>query len=200
MAALVSDTAKTAPVGPALLIVDDNATVLEALGRSLADSGCRIFTTTRPEDALGIVEREGVSILLSDMDMPGLNGLELVARVKRAHPEVVRILLTGRGSMEAALSAINEGEVFRFLTKPWDGSVLRDVVAEAVARAGELRTDARRSVTPGRHGALHSALESEHPGITSVELSNGVYCIDSAAVESTLAALPPSILMTVWES
>lgn len=199
MAALVSDTAKTTPIGPALLIVDDNEMVLEALRRSLAASGCRIFTTTRPEEALGIVEREGVSILLSDMDMPRLNGLELVALVKRAHPEVVRILLTGRGSMEAALSAINEGEVFRFLTKPWEVPALRDVIADAVAKAGELRSDARRSVRPDRRGGLHSALESEHPGITSVELSNGVYCIDSAAVEATLAALPPSILTTVWE-
>jgi response regulator RpfG family c-di-GMP phosphodiesterase len=165
-----------------LLLVDDEPAILSAIRRSLRGESYRILTTSDPREALAILEREAVDVLVSDIDMPGMSGVELVGQVRRAFPEVVRILLTGRGSMESALRAINEGEVHRYLTKPWDEAELREVVAQAIQRLGELRRAAVAERAASRRALLYAELEREHPGITRVPPAGHVYTFDDLAV------------------
>jgi response regulator RpfG family c-di-GMP phosphodiesterase len=122
-----------------LLLVDDEPAIVAALRRTLRGRGYRILGATDPLEALKILDSEQVDLVISDIDMPQMTGLELVAQIRRVRPEVVRILLTGRGTLDSALRAINDGEVHRFLTKPWSDEELRSTIEHALARLEELR-------------------------------------------------------------
>ncbi|MFO1427345.1 MAG: response regulator [Steroidobacteraceae bacterium] len=116
-----------------LLIVDDEPAICEALVRVLRLEGYAISTARDGESALALLERSSFGVLLTDMRMPGMNGARLLAHVATQHPSTVRVLLTGHADLEAAVSAINEGQVFRYLTKPWDDAQLRAALREAFA-------------------------------------------------------------------
>ena len=117
-----------------LLLVDDDAEVLAALQRVLRRDGYRILSTTSPAEALEIMAMHKVSVIVSDAVMPELQGTELLGRVKGLYPDTVRIMLSGCSEIRSITEAINEGAVYKFLTKPWDNTVLRDHVAEAFRR------------------------------------------------------------------
>ncbi len=173
-----------------VLLVDDEEIVLHALERQLRGQPYRVVTTQDPRRGLELIATEGVDVLVSDLDMPGLNGIELCAQARALHPEVVRVLLTGHACLPTALRAINEGEVFRFLAKPWRPEELLDVLREAAKRRGEPR---RRPSSPEgvdvRRAQRLAALEREHPGITAVQRPRGVHVIDERRLEAIAALL-----------
>ncbi|MBI4512094.1 MAG: response regulator [Deltaproteobacteria bacterium] len=175
--------------GHTLLLVDDELGILSALRRTLRGEAYRVLTCSDPHEALTILEKENIDLLVSDIDMPGMNGLELIARVKRQYPDVVRILLTGRGTMDSAIQAINEGEVYRFLTKPWDDKELRETIYQALQRLEELRKAAAADRIALRRERLLAELEREHPGIRTVKARDGMYLIDAERVETMAARL-----------
>jgi two-component system, probable response regulator PhcQ len=181
-----------------LLIVDDEPAILKALQRIVRDEGYRVLTALDGEAALRLVASESVDVVLSDMDMPGMSGLDLMVRLRRNHPAAVRLLLTGRGTLAAAVGAINDGEVYRFMTKPWDIDELREVLRQAAARAMKNRTDVRISESAGERTARLAALEREHPGITQVALKHGVYRVDPARLRATLAVMASPALSACW--
>jgi DNA-binding NtrC family response regulator len=173
-----------------LLLVDDDAETLAALARALRGTGHRILTTTAPAQALELLDTEAVDVIVSDVDMPGMSGLELMRRVRRSFPAVVRILLTGQGCMETVISGINDGEIFRYLTKPWDREVLRSTIAQAIARLEELRRTNVADARAARRRALLAALEQEHPGISDVAHGpDGTHWLDEVLLEA-LPGLP----------
>jgi DNA-binding NtrC family response regulator len=198
---MTTGEARKAPARPVtLLIVDDEPVVLKALRRIVRDDGYRVFTARDAEEALRIVSSEAVDVVLSDIDMPGMSGLDLMIRLRRNHPRVVRLLLTGRATVATAVTAINDGEVYRFLTKPWDIDELREVLRQAAARVTDTRTAAASSGAGQERSARLLALETAHPGITQVGLSNGVYRIDLARLKSTVATLDSSVLKDLLDA
>jgi FixJ family two-component response regulator len=112
-----------------------------------------------------------------------MSGVELVARVRREHPDVVRVLLTGDASVESALRAINDGEVHRYLTKPWNKAELRETIRQTVDRLGELRRAAAADRRAALGARLIAALEREHPGIAQVVKNDGVYRHDGERLD-----------------
>jgi two-component system, probable response regulator PhcQ len=162
-----------------ILVVDDEAEILESLRRTLRREPWRVLTTTSPQEALRILEHRGVDLLVTDIDMPTMSGLELVDRARAGHPDVVRMLLTGAASLESALRAINDGEVHRYLTKPWDSAEIRKTIGGALQRLDELRRAARAHHDVDVRERLLAELEREHPGIRDVKLENGVYILDA---------------------
>jgi len=167
-----------------ILLVDDEPAILAALRRTLRGRGYRIFTADNPVAALKLLDRERVDLVVSDVDMPQMTGTDLVARIRVAFPHVVRILLTGRGTMEAALKAINDGEVHRFLTKPWDEDELRTTIAQALERLEELRRAQVADRLAARRRMLLNDLEREHPGIAQVDRDeHGIYVLDDHRVD-----------------
>ncbi|MCM2264948.1 MAG: response regulator [Desulfuromonadales bacterium] len=108
-----------------ILIIDDEIHVLRALQRALQNEGYEIVTTTSAEEALTLLRRYKFKVVITDERMPGMFGSELLATITVRQPEVVKMLLTGYASVEAAIRAVNEGEVYRFLTKPWDDFELK---------------------------------------------------------------------------
>ena len=181
-----------------LLIVDDEPAILKALQRIVRDEGYRVLTALDAEEALRLVASESVDVVLSDMDMPGMSGLDLMVRLRRNHPSAVRLLLTGRGTLAAAVGAINDGEVYRFMTKPWDIDELREVLRQAAARAMKNRGGEGHGHSAGERTARLAALERAHPGITSVVLTRGVYRVDTARLRGALARLESPALSACW--
>ena len=116
-----------------LLCVDDDAAVLDGLALTLR----RSFDVTTAEsavEALRLLDAQDYPIVMSDMRMPRMSGAELLAEVRKRHPDSVRLLLTGYADMEAAASAVNEGQVFRFLIKPCTPPVLLRALQDASAQ------------------------------------------------------------------
>jgi len=122
---------------PRLLLVDDDANLLDSLRRVL-DRGYEIFTAEGGADALAALDACGpFTAVVSDLRMPGMDGVELLSRVEQAAPDAIRVLLTGYADLDAALDAVNKGHVFRILTKPCPPEALRAAV-EAAVRQHEL--------------------------------------------------------------
>jgi diguanylate cyclase (GGDEF)-like protein/PAS domain S-box-containing protein len=132
---------------PTLLLVDDEENILNALTRMLRRDGYRILTATNADDALDILGRNDVQVVLSDQRMPGISGTELLSRVKDMYPNTVRIVLSGYTDLAAVTAAINQGAIYKFLTKPWDDEDLRLQIRDAfrIARRGD---KARRANVP----------------------------------------------------
>lgn len=123
---------------PTLLLVDDEQDILNALHRVLRLSGYRILATTDPDEAFALLARNTVHVLLVDQRMPRMSGVEFLQRVRKLYPDIVRMVLSGYTDIEAVSDAINRGEVFRYLTKPWDPEALREQVRMAFSRHGTL--------------------------------------------------------------
>jgi DNA-binding NtrC family response regulator len=101
--------------------------------------------------------------------MPQMTGAQLAGTIKRIRPETVRILLTGRRTLDTAIDGINQGEIFRFIGKPFEDKQLRKAVAEAIQRHEELLALSGDRQRRERREALRNALESEYPGISQVD-------------------------------
>lgn len=118
---------------PRVLLVDDDANVLIALRRTLQAEGYEIFTATAAPLALELMAVDPVDVVVSDHEMPGMNGVELSALLSRHWPDTVRVMLTGVPGCEVGLSALERGRIFRLLTKPWSDRDLRATVRQAIA-------------------------------------------------------------------
>src|SRR5215211_5142283 len=124
---------------PLVVTVDDDEGILTAVGRSLRrEQKYVVRQTLDPHQVIEWVTNEQVAVLVSDYEMPQMTGAQLAGAVKRIRPETVRILLTGRRTLDTAIDGINQGEIFRFIGKPFEDKQLRQAVAEAVQRHEEL--------------------------------------------------------------
>jgi serine/threonine-protein kinase len=119
---------------PTLLLIDDEERILRSL-RMLFLSSYKVRITTDPEEAIKILLAEKVHVIMSDQRMPSMQGSELLRQARDVSPASMRILLTGYSDLNASIASVNEGEVFRYLLKPWDAVEMKKVVAEAAAIA-----------------------------------------------------------------
>ena len=103
-----------------LLFVDDEANILSSIKRLFRPLGYRIFTAESGAQGLEILERESVDLVVSDMRMPEMNGAQFLEKVRQKWPETVRILLTGYAEIGSTIDAINKGQIYRYISKPWE--------------------------------------------------------------------------------
>ena len=122
---------------PRILLVDDEERILRTL-TMLLRMQYQVFSTTDGHEALKILQQEKINVLISDQRMPTMIGTELLEKAKNLSPNTVRILLTGYADIDAAMDSVNEGEIFRYINKPWGPKELRDTVADAVNIATKL--------------------------------------------------------------
>jgi DNA-binding NtrC family response regulator len=102
-----------------ILFVDDEEKVLKSLQRGLLDEPYNLLFATSGKEALKILESNEVHVIVTDMRMPEMSGLELLRIVKEKYPKIVRLVLSGYTQVTTLLTAINQGEIFKFITKPW---------------------------------------------------------------------------------
>jgi putative nucleotidyltransferase with HDIG domain len=114
-----------------LLIVDDEGPILYALQRTFEAAGYQVTACADPAEALEHLKQRSYQVLSADYMMPGMTGAEFLARAKELQPETIRILLTAAHDFSAAVDAINRGEIFRILSKPWNRVELLGCVRQA---------------------------------------------------------------------
>lgn len=140
-------------IKPKVLLVDDEERILRSLGLLLRMQ-YQVFATSDGHEALAILRREKIHVLISDQRMPIMTGSELLRQAREVSPDTVRILLTGYADADAALASVNEGEIFRYITKPWGPKELRDTIAQAAEVAVRLEGATLTPVMPAAPGRL----------------------------------------------
>lgn len=102
-----------------VLFVDDDESVLKALGRTLHNEPYQKLMAAGGKEALGFLERNDIAVIVTDLNMPEMSGIELLRTVQRKYPETVRVILTADAEVSSILKAIHSGETHRYLVKPW---------------------------------------------------------------------------------
>ena len=115
----------------AVLFVDDEVNILKAVKRLLRHEPWEVLCASRPQEALELLDTQAVQVVVSDQRMPEMSGVDLLAAVRERHPDVVRMMLTGYTEMNVAVEAINRGEIFRLITKPWNDEELKATLRQA---------------------------------------------------------------------
>ncbi|MBN1844701.1 MAG: response regulator [Sedimentisphaerales bacterium] len=167
-----------------VLFVDDEPNVTRSLKHMLRREAYEIFSAGDAKEALRILAKEEIDVVVSDEQMPGMSGTKLLSVVRADFPDTVRIIMTGHARLETAVTAINEGEIYRFLIKPCNGLDLAITIRQAlqhkqlIAKSRQLLRVARRQFT------LLQELERKHPGITRIDKGPQGALILEAPIES----------------
>ncbi|KQW87540.1 histidine kinase [Massilia sp. Root418] len=114
-----------------LLLVDDEQNIVSALKRLLRRDDYQIYTANSGPEGLELLARHAVDVIVSDQRMPGMLGADFLRKAKELFPDTVRIMLSGYTELQSVTDAVNEGAIYKFLTKPWDDEQLRGHIAEA---------------------------------------------------------------------
>lgn len=117
-----------------VLFVDDQKSILNYSRSIFENRGLEIVTASSAEEALKIIDERSIAVVVSDNQMPGMCGVELLSRIKDISPHTVKIMMTGRADLDTTLAAINNGEVFRFVLKPWKDSDMLRAVKDGIRR------------------------------------------------------------------
>lgn len=136
-----------------LLLVDDESRILLSL-KAIFRADYDVVTANGGDAALAALKAESFTVVVSDQRMPGMTGVEVLRTAREIQPQAIRILLTGYSDLNAIVSSINEGEIFRFVTKPWVNSELRETVRSAVEAASIEYVQAPQA-TPGPEQNTH---------------------------------------------
>ncbi len=115
------------PSAGSVLCVDDEPNILASLRRLLRGAGFTVHTADSAQAALDLLQTEAVDVVVSDMRMPDMNGAQFLEQVRTRWPQTMRVLLTGQADVASIMDAINSGQIFRYITKPWNDD---DIVAQ----------------------------------------------------------------------
>ncbi|WP_020410024.1 HD domain-containing phosphohydrolase [Hahella ganghwensis] len=115
-----------------VLFVDDEPGILSSLQRLLRKQNFRCHFAASGDEGLSILEQQRIDLVVSDMRMPGMDGAQFLATVRKRWPQTVRMLLTGHSDISATITALNEGGIYRYISKPWDGDELLEILEEGL--------------------------------------------------------------------
>jgi len=155
---------QNAPVAT-VLCVDDEANILSALRRLFRPAGYRVLLAESGAAGLAVLEQEAVDLVISDMRMPEMNGAQFLAQVRQRWPDTMRLLLTGYSDIQSIQDAINGGEIYRYITKPWEDGDMLLLVRHALERRqleqDKLRLEALTQRQNAELKALNQSLEAK---------------------------------------
>jgi DNA-binding NtrC family response regulator len=153
-----------------LLLVDDEPNLTAALVRSLDRNQFEIFTADSAQKGLLILAGNDIDVVVSDERMPGMTGSEFLTEVRKRWPSTIRMILSGQADLEAAVRAINEGEVYRFLLKPCHPTELQMTILQGLQHK-KLVTQSRKLLQEHQKNVnILDELEKANPGITKVDM------------------------------
>ncbi len=173
-----------------VIIVDDEAPIRKALKRVLKYESYNVVDFGDPQEALQYVRDNPAHLIISDHTMPGMLGIDLMRKIRLLRPNTIRVMLTGNANLDMAMQAINDGAIYRFLTKPWDNNDLLLAVRLGL-RHYETESENRRLLAlVKKHQAVLEDLERQQPGVTGLKKnSEGAIVIDDDDIEEALAEL-----------
>lgn len=166
-----------------ILVLDDQPPIINAMRRvidripsDLLDARCRVHGFDNPDNALGSLRDVSYDAVISDLRMPGVDGLDFLRQARKLQPDAIRIVISGHGDLSSTMAAINDVGVFRFVAKPWDEAELQLTLALALQTRALQRENQRLAdevrVQRGQlseQDARLRELEAECPGITRVD-------------------------------
>jgi response regulator RpfG family c-di-GMP phosphodiesterase len=178
-----------------LLCVDDEPNILSALRRLFRPHGYQVHVAGGGAEGLALLERTPVDLVISDMRMPEMNGAEFLERVRARWPDTVRILLTGFSDLDSTVAAINEGQIARYVAKPWDDDTVLTIVREQLEKkfllAERRRLEALTAAQNDELKNLNATLEQK------VEARTAQLAAALKNAEAARAALHRSLLNSV---
>ncbi len=200
-----------------ILLVDDDSNVLDAYRRSLSREFL-LETAIGSDQALPLIEKNGpYAVIVSDMRMPGMSGIQLLSAAKTTSPDTVRVILTGNADLQTAIDAINEGSIFRFLIKPCDREVMaktltaalmqyrlvtaeRELLEQTLSGCVQVLTEVLSLVNPAAFGRAARARRYIRHVVNAMKLGNP-WQYEVAAMLSQLGCvtLPPETIEAVYK-
>jgi DNA-binding NtrC family response regulator len=167
-----------------VLIVAGDARSADAFHHTLDHEAHRLVEVSCLKDALNIAAREPLDVVVADTALPDGTGLALLHEVRRVQPATMRVLLTSPAGVSLALEAMERGEIYRFLVKPWDGVELRGVVRAAVDRACR---DRESDVLDRVKREVHQAIASANPELRVLRDATGSILLDDSEERSAVS-------------
>ncbi|MFW2372231.1 MAG: response regulator [Gammaproteobacteria bacterium] len=173
------------------MIVDDEENILKAIKRIIAHSkDWNVEAYTNAEDALSRVLDKKFDLYLSDYKMPNIDGITFLTAVKNIQPDSMRLILSGYADLDALMTAINQAEIFRFITKPWNDDYLlssleqalvyHDALMENKMLADQVR---KQKKLLDKHNRILAEYKTKHPDIFTVEWADdGSISIDDEII------------------
>ncbi|MBF5007586.1 response regulator [Diaphorobacter caeni] len=187
---------------PSILFVDDEERIVNQL-RMIFRNAYNVHTATSGEEALQILSSTPIDVLVSDQRMPGMPGMlgvELLEKARQLSPNTMRLLLTGYSDLAAIVGCVNEGEVFRFINKPWDHEEIQQIMADACA-AGSAARQASHTEAALATRQLIASVKENPPKVLLIDtnvaelqamsqvLSSDQSCILATSISDALDAL-----------
>src|SRR5436305_11349516 len=199
-----------------ILLVDDEPNVLDGYRRTLGRE-FTLETAVGGQEALGLIGEKPYAVVVSDMRMPGMDGVQLLSRIKASSPDTIRVMLTGHADMETAINAINEGSIFRFLNKPTTKEMMaktltaalvqhrlvtaeKQLLEQTLSGALQVLTEVLSLVNPAAFSRASRARRYIHHIVSAMALGNP-WQYEVAAMLSQLGCvtLPPETLDAVYK-
>jgi two-component system probable response regulator PhcQ len=156
-----------------VLIVDDQELIRDLLEDALKREHYTVLSAASAEQALALLESNPVDVVISDEVMPGMAGSDFLAIVRRKYPETIRMILTGRARLDSAIKAINEGEVYRFFTKPCNIVDLMVSIKQGLNQKALERENRNLLRLLKEKSACEESLKEQHPEIFQVKRDAG---------------------------
>lgn len=141
---------------PTLLFVDDEERILKSL-KVIFKSRYNVLTTTDGKEAIEMAKNQQIHVVISDQRMPIMTGTEVLRGVKEVSPNTMRLLLTGYSDLAAIVGSVNDGEIFRYINKPWDNDEIKSIIAKAADIA--LKVETLPNKAEQKQDAMTSELE-----------------------------------------
>ena len=162
-----------------VMIIDDEPAITDMFKDALSNEPYDMLCAASAEEALPILAREQVDLVISDEKMPGMSGSEFLSLVRQKYPDTIRMILTGHASLESAIRAINEGEIYRFFTKPFNIVDLIITIRHALQQKDLMKENQRLLKAVKRQSEVIEDMEKQYPGITKVKRdTSGAIIID----------------------
>lgn len=156
-----------------ILVVDDHKIIRDMLENSLSRESYTVHSADSAKEALKILSQKPIDVVISDEVMPGMTGTQFLAVVRKEYPDTIRIILTGHASLESAMRAINEGEIYRFLTKPCNLVDLSVTIRQALEQKYLKNENIRLAKIVKQQSFSLGEIEKKYPGITKVKRASG---------------------------
>ena len=171
-----------------ILLVDDEQNILNSLSRLLRSDDREIITALEASAALEKLKScQGVDLVISDNKLPNMSGVDFLIKVKQLYPDTIRVLITGYPDLESTIRAINNGQVYRFITKPWQNEEFKLLVKQALDYADILK-DNRALLKIAKHQKeILNHMHKKYPQVSKDDFDKtGLYIIDEQMVSETL--------------
>lgn len=191
---------KDANAKKTVVVAEDDHEVAQALGRIVRMLGHTALIASNGKEALELLRTNKAEVLLSDIDMPEMDGVTLatIARTEMLVP--IRILLTANARLDVAIKAINTGEIHRYVQKPWKLDELVAILEDSFLRIEDLARMNAAGQAAKRLRAACEALEAEYPGLTHVERVDTCYDVDLKRANQALELLDGTTLAALIAS